>query len=53
MCTKYQESNLKTVPWAQKLDFCQKKKPQRIRKEKLSTLTQKMINFSKNKVWHF
>ena len=42
MCAKYQDSNFKTVPWAQKVNFRQKNtKKVKEKKNTFSPLTQK------------
>ena len=53
MCAKYQDSNLKTVPWAQKVNFRQKNTKNVKEKNTFSPLTQKIIKISKNKKYHF
>ena len=47
MCAKYQDSNLKTVPWAQKVNFRQKNTKKVKEKNTFSPLTQKIIRISK------
>ena len=49
MCAKYQDSNLKTVPWAQKANFRQKNTKKVKEKNTFSPQTQKIIKISKNK----
>ena len=53
MCAKYQDSNLKTVPLAQKVNFRQKNTKKVKEKNTFSPLTQKIIKISKNKKYHF
>ena len=49
MCAKYGGSNIKTVTWAQKVNFRQKYKESE-RKNTFSPLTQKSIKISKTKI---
>ena len=49
MCAKYQDSNLKTVPWVQKVNFRQKNTKKVKEKNTFSPLTQKIIKILKNK----
>ena len=53
MFAKYQDSYLKTVPWAQKVKFRQKNTKKVKEKNMFSPLTKKMIKISKNKKYHF
>ena len=53
MCAKYQDSNLKTVPWVQKVNFRQKNTKKVKEKNTFSPLTQKIIKISKNKIIPF
>ena len=50
MCAKYQDSNLKTVPWAQKVNFRQKKSSfNNYYIKRLSTLT--LVTFHPHQGW--
>ena len=49
MFVKYQGSNLKTVTWAQRVNFRQKNTKKVKEKNTFSPLTQKIIKISKNK----
>ena len=53
MRAKYQDSHLKTVSWAQKVNFRQKNTKKVKEKNSFSPLTQKIIKISKNKKYHF
>ena len=53
LCAKYQGFNIKTVPWAQKVNFCQKNTKKVKEKNTFSPLTKKIIKISKNKKYHF
>ena len=53
MCAKYRGSYMKTVPWAQKVNFRQKNTKKVKEKNTFSPLTQKIIKISKNKKYHF
>ena len=53
MCAKYQGSNIKTVSWAQKVNFLQKNTKKVKEKNTFSPLTRKIIRISKNKKYHF
>ena len=53
ICPKYRSSNIKTVPWAQKVNFRQKNTKKVKEKNTFSPLTQKIIKISKNKKYHF
>ena len=44
---------MKTVPWAQKVNFRQKKYKESERKNTFSPLTKKIIKISKNKKYRF
>ena len=53
MYAKYRSSNIKTVPWAQKVNFRQKNTKKVKEKNTFSPLTQKIIKISKNKKYRF
>ena len=53
MCAKYRGSNIKTVTWAQKVNFRQKNTKKVKEKNTFSPLTQKIIKISKNKKYRF
>ena len=53
MCAKYQGSNIKTVTWAQKVNFRQKNTKKVKEKNTFSPLTRKIIKISKNKKYRF
>ena len=54
ICAKYQDSDFKTVPWAQKVNFRQKEKKYKVKeKNTFSPATQKIIKISKNKKYCF
>ena len=53
MCAKYQGSNIKTVTWAQKVNFRQNNTNKVKEKNTFSPLTQKIMRISKNKKYHF
>ena len=53
MCGKYRGSNIKTVTWAQKVNFRQKNTKKVKEKNTFSPLTKKIIKISKNKKYCF
>ena len=53
MCAKYQGSNIKTVTWAQKVNFRQKNTKKVKENDTFSPLTKKIIRISKNKKYRF
>ena len=53
MCAKYRGSNIKTVTWAQKVNFSPKNTKKVKEKNTFSPLTQKIFKISKNKKYRF